>query len=45
MKMWLDIIGHPESAKPEESSAARPLSSSASGPSTESDHEMVGVPL
>jgi hypothetical protein len=41
MKMWLDIT---ESAKPEESSAARTLLGSASGSSTESDHETVGVP-
>jgi hypothetical protein len=44
MKMWLDIIGHPESATPEEFSVARTLLSLASGSSTESDHEMVGVP-
>jgi hypothetical protein len=43
-KMWLNTIGHSESAKLEESSAARPLSSSASGPSTELDHEMEDVP-
>ncbi|KAI0276429.1 hypothetical protein BGY98DRAFT_704018 [Russula aff. rugulosa BPL654] len=44
MKMWLNTIDHSESAKLEESSAVRPLSSSASGPSTESDHEMEDVP-
>ncbi|KAI0276421.1 hypothetical protein BGY98DRAFT_1098118 [Russula aff. rugulosa BPL654] len=40
-KMWLDIT---ESAKPEESSAARTLLGLASGSSTESDHETLGVP-
>ena len=41
MKMWRDIT---DSAKPEESSAARTLFGLASGSSTESAHETVGVP-
>jgi hypothetical protein len=36
MKMWLNIIGHPESATPEELSVAHTLLSLASGSSTDS---------